>query len=82
MFKMHVNHSRVVVDLGKILQCGSAAVKLTFFAPCLLDTQLLRESTVFVQVLSNLLTSLTSKKISLLYKITNSIQRLIFARNS
>ena len=40
MSKMHVNHSRVVVDLEKILQCGSAesaaegqAVKLTLFAP-------------------------------------------------
>ena len=50
--------------------------------PSTLDTQLLRESTIFVQVLSNLLTSLTSKKISLLYKITNSTQRLILARNS
>ena len=47
-----------------------------------LDTQLLRESTILVQVLSNLLTSLTSKKVSLLYKITNSTQRLIFTRNS
>ena len=43
---------------------------------------LLWESTIFVQVLSNLLTSLTSKKISLLHKITNSTQRLILARNS
>ena len=50
--------------------------------PSTLDTQLLRESTIFVQVLSNLLTSLTSKNISLLYKITNSTQRLILARNS
>ena len=50
--------------------------------PSTLDTQLLRESTIFVQVLSNLLPSLTSKKISLLYKITNSTQRLILARNS
>ena len=50
--------------------------------PSTLDTQLLRECTIFVQVLSNLLTSLTSKKIALLYKITNSTQRLILARNS
>ena len=27
MSKMHVNHSRVVVDLEKILQCGSAESK-------------------------------------------------------
>ena len=27
MSKMHVNHSRVVVDLEKILQCGSAECK-------------------------------------------------------
>ena len=27
MSKMHVNHSRVVVDLEKILQCGSAKDK-------------------------------------------------------
>ena len=43
---------------------------------------LLSESTIFVQVLSNLLTSLTSRKISLLHKITNSTQHLILARNS
>ena len=28
MSKMHVNHSLVVVDLGKILQCGSAESKI------------------------------------------------------
>ena len=27
MSKMHVNHSRVAVDLEKILQCGSAESK-------------------------------------------------------
>ena len=27
MSKMHVNHSRVVVDLEKTLQCGSAERK-------------------------------------------------------
>ena len=28
MSKMHVNHSHVVVDLEKILQCGSAESKI------------------------------------------------------
>ena len=28
MSKMHVNHSRVAVDLEKILQCGSAESKI------------------------------------------------------
>ena len=27
MSKMHINHSRVLVDLEKILQCGSAESK-------------------------------------------------------
>ena len=31
MSKMHVNHSRVAVDLEKILQCGGAESKTALF---------------------------------------------------
>ena len=33
MSTMHVNHSRVAVDLEKILQCGSAESKKALFFP-------------------------------------------------
>ena len=78
----------LIIDSCKTHQTGRAFVykqlQRVFVSSNLLsnlNTQLLRESTIFVQVLSNLLTSLMSKKISLLYKITNST-RLILARNS
>ena len=35
MSKMHDNHSRVAVDLEKILQCDSAESKTTLFFFCL-----------------------------------------------
>ena len=51
--------------------------------PSTLDMQLLQESTTFVQVLSNLLTCLTSEKKNFLpYKVTNSTQHLIPVKNS
>ena len=34
MSTMHVNHSRVAVDLEKILQCGSAESKKALFSAC------------------------------------------------
>ena len=35
MSNMHVNHSRVAVDLEKILQCGGAERKTALFFFCL-----------------------------------------------
>ena len=35
MSKMHVNHSRVAVDLEKIIRCGGAESKTALFFFCL-----------------------------------------------